>query len=485
MRRMGGEDAGFLCQELAIQPMNPIIVAVLQPAKRADGSSDPITMEGLRAHMAHRLDELPSFRWRILPVPLGLNHPVFIEDPDFELSRHLRHVTLPAPGGEDDLDQLVSRMAEHPLDRSRPMWQMTLVDGFHGGRQIVILAYQHALADGVAALTTFSRVFSGLDHEVATPSTPWRPDPVPGNARLLIDGLRDLGRLLPRLPPLFMKTIRNFMKVRAYRRNALVTAPTPYRDTPVCSLNNSYKVDHSYGRVSLSLGDFRRIKDVAGTSLNDVVLAVVGGAFRRYLIERDDLPERSLTATVPVAFERVGAPVRQYGNRFTGFTTTFATHIQDPWERLSVIAAVTKAAKVELDMAGPELLPDWLEFAIPCVATAIAKQVHRRRRKHPDKPDLVNILVSNLRGPENPWSFGSALIEDLFLSGPPSNGVGSNVMLWSYGEHLNFGINSFADSMQSPRELTGYFHDALDELLAAADAHQNGSPEDRHDKPAL
>jgi diacylglycerol O-acyltransferase len=475
MRRLGGLDAGFLYQELPIQPMNPIIVAILVPATGADGLPEPVTMDDLQRHMARRLDELPSFRWRIENVPFGLNHPVFIEDPDFDLGYHLRHETLSAPGGDRELDELVARMAEHPLDRRHPMWRMILVDGLAEGKQAVILTYQHALADGTAAVTTFSRVFSGTDHEVVSRDTPWEPERVPSPGRLVRDALRDLVHTFAGLPALLAKTIRNARALQAHRKRASLVAPQAFRDTPVCSLNNAYSVDRTYVRVSLPLGEVRRVKDVAGTSLNDVVLATVGGAFRRYLLARGDLPERSLTASVPTAFEPPDAPVRQFGNRFTGFTTTFATDIEDPWDRLQRIAAVAKVAKTELEILGLELMPDWLELAIPPIASGIAQGVHRHRRKHPEKGDLVNVLVSNLRGPAIRWHFGSALIEDLFLSAPPSNGVGSNVMLWSYADHLNFGILSFADSMDTPEELAGYFHDALSELVEAVAEHSSQS----------
>lgn len=482
MRRLGGEDASFLYQEMPIQPMNPVVVAVLRPAVRPDGTPDPITMEYLRLHMARRLGELPSYRWRIEEVPFGLHHPVFIEDPDFDLSYHLRHTVLPAPGGDAELNAFVAKVAERHLDRRHPMWQMTLADGLSEGRQAVVLTYQHALADGVAAVTTFSRVFSGLDHEVAAPAEPWTPERVPGSTALLLGALGDLGRTLSRLPGLVAKTVRNLRALGAHRRRATVAALKPFVDTPVSALNRCRVGERTYTRVSLPLAGVRRVKEAAGTSLNDVVLAVVGGAFRRYLDARDELPERSLTATVPVAFEPPPTPPRQFGNRFSGFTTTFATDVDDPWERLTTIASVTKAGKEELDVFGPELLPDWQELSIPFIAKAIAGLMNRRREKHPEKSDYVNVLVSNIRGPETRWSFGTALIEDLYLGGPPSNGVGSNVMLWSYADHLNFGIISFADSMEDPDELGRHLHDSLDELVRAADA-RGGAREEGHATP--
>jgi diacylglycerol O-acyltransferase len=469
MHRLWGEDAAFLDQELPFQPLNTVILAVLNPARAADGTRTPITMDYLHEHMSHRLGELPSFRWRIERVPLGLHHPVYLEDPDFDLHFHLRHAVLPAPGGDRELDRFVCSVAERHLDRRHPLWQITLVDGLRSGRQAIVLSYQHCIADGTAALTTYSRIFSGPDHEVTAPAEPWVADAVPGKTRLLVDAAGDYGRALPQVPPLLAKTARNLWAVRAHRQHAAVTAPRPYVDTPACSTNNSYVGERVLTRASLPLSDVRLVKSAAGVSLNDAVLAIVAGAFRRYLIARNDLPDRALTASIPVAFEPADAPPRQSGNRFTGLATSLATDVADPWERLLTIGQVTDAAKDELTLAGPELLPDWLEFFPPVLHEAMTRHVHRRRRKFPDKPDMVNVLVSNMRGPETRWSFGTAVVEDMFLTGPPSGGVGCNVMLWSYAGRLAFGILSFADSMKDPEALGVYLHESLQELVAAAE----------------
>ena len=474
MKRLSGWDAGFLNQELPIQPMNPMAIAVLEPGVDHTGSPDPITMEYLHEHMARRLGELPSFRWRLKRVPFGLHHPVYLEDPDFDLAYHLRHATLPAPGGDRELDRFVCDLAECHLDRRRPLWQLTLVEGLAGGRQAVVLLFHHCLADGIAASTVFARVFSGLDHQVTVPSEPWQPDRVPSSLRLIVDAVSDLFRMLPRLVRLVAKTVSGLLAVRAHRRSATVKAPLLFIDTAPCSLNNAYTLDRVFTRALLSLRDVKEVKSVAGGTLNDVVLAILAGAFRRYLVARNDLPEVSLTASVPVALDPPDAPPRQSGNWFTGLTTTLATDIDDPWERLSRIVEVTKASKVEFEILGSELLTEWLEFLPPWVAEPTARLVHRRRPRSPDKREMVNLLVSNLRGPDKTWSFGSASVAEFYIAGPPSNGVGSIVVVWSYADQLSFGIVSFADSMSDPVGLGKYLQESLDELVLLAREREVG-----------
>ena len=183
---------------------------------------------------------------------------------------------------------------------------------------------------------------------------------------------------------------------------------------------------------------------------------------------RDDLPTRPLTCSVPVGMEPPDAPPRQTGNWFGSLTTSLATDIEDPWARLAQISRVMREARHRHELLGESLLPEWLDLIPPFITARGALGHNRGRDANRDQAD-VNVLVSNLRGPSERWHLGEALVEDLYLSGPPSNGVGSNIMVWSYGDRLLFGIRSFADSLDSPAELRQRLHDALDELLARAE----------------
>ena len=201
MMRLSGEDAGFLYMDLPGQPMNTMAVGVLAPT---DGA--PVTLDDLASHLEDRLDQLPSFRWRMVRVPLRLHHPVMVDDPDFDLAFHLRHERVAAPGDPAALNALFARIAERHLDQRHPLWQATLVDGLEGGRQAVILKYQHCLADGVAAYTIFSRVFSDEVRDPLPGAGPFAPAPLPGRVRLIGSALADHARALARLPRLAATT---------------------------------------------------------------------------------------------------------------------------------------------------------------------------------------------------------------------------------------------------------------------------------------
>lgn len=470
MRRLSGQDGGFLVLELPEQPMQTVVLAVLRP-----GPEGPVQVGDVRRHMAARLGELPAFRWRVVPVPLGLSHPVFVEDPAFDMGRHVRHAVLPEPGGDGELDALCARLAEQHLDRGRPLWHMTLVDGLEGGRQAVVLEIHHALMDGFATLATLARIFSasaapdgGPDGSPAGASASRR---VPGGVRLVAGAIGHQSRVLVALPGLVATTRRGAAAVKQRRSEVAVRAPDAGVDTPLSTINLGFTAERRFARTWLPLEEVRRVKEAAGVTVNDVVLAVVAGALRSYLEARGELPGRPLVASVPVGMEGRGAPTRVTGNRFSRLTTSLATDVADPWTRLATIAAVTREAKVCLDLAGRQLLPDWLEYLPPLLGAPAVRRVQAARRnpgKAPAKLD-ANVVVSNVRGPSERWQLGSAAVEEMYLAGPPNGGVGVTIVAWDYAGRLLLGLLSFADSVEDPGELTAGLRRGLAELVEAAE----------------
>jgi diacylglycerol O-acyltransferase len=452
------------------QAMNTIAVGVFEPG------GEPVTLDDVRRHVEARLDQLPSFRWRIVAVPFGLHQPVAVRDPDFDLDFHLRQVTLD-PG--ESLDDRFARLAERHLDRRHPLWQLTLVHGLPGGGQALILKYHHALADGVAAFTTFSRVFSDAPTDpIPGEALPWRPEPIPGRLALIVLAVLDHIRSLLRLLALAARAKRGFDAVKARRASASVAVPDFQGEAPNSALNRAFTAPRAYARAVLPLADVRAAKDAAGVTLNDVVLAAVAGGLRDYLAERGELPEHPLLASVPVSYEAAGAPVRQAGNRFWSFTTSLATDVDDPVERLTAISEVAAEAKAQLATLGEDVMPLVLDHVPPIVAAPGARAlVARLRDAGPDDLVDANVLISNIRGPAQPWHLFGREVVDLYIDGPPSNGVGLNVMLWSYGNRLLLGILAFADALQDPAALTRHVEAAFAELHAAVATHAVPEPD--------
>jgi diacylglycerol O-acyltransferase / wax synthase len=464
VRRLSGLDAGFLSLEMSEQPMQTLVVGLLQA-----GTGNPLALEDLRRHLAARLDQLPAFRWRVVPVPLGLAHPVFVEDPRFDLEDHLRHAVLPEPGGPEELGTACAQLASQRLDRGRPLWRITLIDGLADGRQAMALEIHHALMDGVATRTTLERIFSA-DEPAASPP-PWQPGRVPGRVRLVTGALAHEARALARLPELVGRTRRATGAVRQRRAGAAVQAPEAGVDTPLSAINQGFTPGRRFAWASLPLDDVVAVKEAAGVTVNDVALALVGGALRGYLHARGALPDRSLVASVPVGMEEAGAATRATGNRLSRLTTVLATDVADTWERLQRISKVTAEAKACLDLAGRELLVEWLEYIPPMLVGPMVRRGQAARRR-PGKRQVkldANVMVSNLRGPSAPWQLGSTVVEEMYLAGPPNSGVGVTFVLWDYAGRLLFGILSFADSVEAPGELAVRLSRCLDELVAVAE----------------
>jgi diacylglycerol O-acyltransferase len=465
VHRLSGEDAGFLYMESRAQPMNSMSVGFLAPRAGADGRPSPVTLAEVRAHIESRLPELPSFRWRIVRVPLRLHHPVCVRDPDFDLDFHLRTERLAAPGTERELDALFARIAERRLDRRHPLWQVTLVDGFADGRQALIAKYHHCLADGVAAYTTFSRIYSDLAFPPLPGAGPWEPEPLPSRTRLVVDAVKDHAVQSGRLPRLISRTRAGAAAAKARRGSAAVATPGFDGEAPGTVLNDAFTRGRAYCRPGVPLAEVKAIKDAAGVTLNDVALTIVAGGARRYLLACDALPTKPLLASVPVSNESPDAPARQAGNHFWSFTTSLATDIEDPMERLATISAVAKEARAQLDLLGADVVPQWLDHVPPFIAEPAARALVKRLQSDRSKAD-VNLLVSNIRGPAEPWTVFGTTVEALWVDGPPSNGVGANVMLWSYADRLLFGILCFADAVADPDAFAADVQAAHEELVA-------------------
>lgn len=444
VRRLSGLDAGFLSLELAEQPMQCIAIGILRRSVE-----DSLSLQDLRAHLAARLGTLPAFRWRLVTVPLGLAQPVFIEDSRFNLDDHLSHAVLPAPGGVEELDAACAGLASRHLNRNRPLWRMTLVDGLAGGRQALVLEIHHALMDGAAIRTTLTRIFGPAQPALAPPSG--RPGRMPTPGQLIASGLAHDARTLARLPGLIARERQ--AKVAAQRRQP-------------SSLNDGFTSQRRFARAALPLPTVRAVKDAAGVTVNDVALALVAGALRGYLGVRGAAPERSLAAFVPVGMTECTTAPRGEGNRFSWLATSLSTDVADPWERLKRIGAATAEAKACLDLASRKLMADRLECFPPMLMNPLVRRHQRARRRSGKRRGKIgeDIVVSNLRGSPTPWRLGSAVVEEMYLAGPPNGDIGVTFALWDYAGQLLFGILSFADLIDDPQELAIGLSRSLEEF---------------------
>ena len=303
------------------------------------------------------------------------------------------HHDVPAPGGMKGLEELIGRVSATPLDRSRPLWEMHVCQPFDDGRVAVVTKMHHALADGVAANALLGNLVDAPGDDVRPARERPRADldlePTPTRfqqARMaLIDAITQIGSL----PGLLVRTVRAVPSVvRRRRRVSEVAVPRPVLDVPRVVFNNALTARRNFATCTLSVAEIKEAQRAHGVTLNDVVLAVVGGALRRWLLARGELPPRPLVAGVPVATDPPGAPPRLGGNRVSNLFTSLATDIDDPHERLLTISRTTGESKIIQRTLGPDMLVDWVQFAPPAPLSA-AMRLYSRSRAASQAPSSV------------------------------------------------------------------------------------------------
>jgi WS/DGAT/MGAT family acyltransferase len=459
---MTGLDAKFLYSETPTAHMHTIKVVVSDVSDVEGGFS----YDSLAEVLAQLLVRLPPFRRRVVPVPWGLGHPVWVEDPAFELSRHLGRATLEAPGDDHQLAATVGGFASTPLPRDRPLWELLVVEGLAGGRIAVVVKIHHAVADGSAAVALLKHVVQAA---TVTPSLeiiddPWRPEPIPTRPQLLVMAARQHLARWKGLPHLVRQCVAQTRASEVRRRTFAPKPPLPLRHIPRTSFNVSITAERVFAMTTLPLGELRTIRRTAGTTLNDVYLAVCGGALRRYLLDRGELPDRPLVASVPVSTDPDVA--RMSGNRVDNLYVSVGTDVADPLVRLRQIHEGAHAAKEVRQLLGHDLLANRADFVPPQIFHSVIglwSRSHIANHVHPP----LNVVLSNVAGPPDRISFGPIEVESLYSVGPILEGIGLNITAWSYSGALGVSVLACPLSLPRPWLLIDALHDALDELRLA------------------
>lgn len=458
VQRLAGSDAGFLFIETPNQTSICVDLAELAPATP---DAPPLTLDDVRAHVVERLPWLPSWRWRLETVPLQLHHPVWIEDPDFDLDYHLRERTVAAPGGPDEVEAVVADVLPRLLDRRHPLWRITLLHGLAGGRQGLLFQIHHALADGAAILYTLDQLLGPVPDG---PPPPVPPPDHPRRSALLRQALRDQARSWRAVPSMVRDTKDRFAAVLARREEDHPPVPGAMGDAPGSVLNRMGPPRRTTARTTVPLADLQRVRRAADCTLNDVALGMVAGGLRAYLLRHDQLPATPLVANVPVSGDPPGTPPRQWGNRFANFFAYLATDVDDPVERLQAIAAATAEAKLQLELQGHFTLTEWLERIPPAIGRPAARRMIDRKVLHPERADY-NVLVSNVRVLHDDLGIGPWRVANLFLSGPIGDDAGLNVTVVGFDGTLHVTVVASPACVPDATELVDDLRAAAEELV--------------------
>ena len=468
MEPLSGLDASFLYLETPTLHMHVEMVTVFDPGTVPGGYS----FAKMQAQIASRTHQAPVFRRLLVEVPFRLGHPVWVDDPHFDIDYHVRRTAVPAPGGLLELADLAGDIASRQLDRSKPLWEIWVVEGVDEGRIAVIAKMHHSTVDGMSGAALLSVLF---DLEVDPGPEPEPPEEIgdqhiPSSAELISEAVaarvfrpfemtRDILRTGQRL--LNVRRVRNEPEHRAPQSKAALPLSAPRT-----SFNGTLTRRRQVALSAIGLEDVKRLKNATGTTVNDVVLAVCTGALRRFLVDGDELPDKPLVAVVPVSVHPdVDAP---YGsNKVSSMFVQLPAHLDDPLERLVAIREGTKGAKEEHNALGADMLVNWAEHATPNTFAAAARLYSRMRLADRHRP-VANLIISNVPGPGFPLYLAGAEMVAGFPLGPVMDGLGLNITIMSYRGTLYWGIISCPETMPRVWQLAADVPLALDELLAAA-----------------
>jgi len=440
--------------------MHVSAVVIIDPTK----GSRPFTYARFMEHVAGRLQFMPQFRWRLVEVPLGLDRPVFVEDPDFDLEAHVHRVGVPAPGGKEQLGNLVGELISLKLDRRRPLWEFWLIEGLEGGKVALLAKVHHAIVDGVSG-TELATIL--MDAEPDPPESPPEPErvvePMPDGLELLARGVANTMFTPWRVAKFGMQTVRQGVRfVPFVQRTA--TPPVPFQ-APRTSFNDAISPNRRFAYTSVSLDTVKAIRRATDTKVNDIVLAICGGSLRRYLLEGDELPGSPLIAQVPVSL-RADDDKTSVGTKVAAMFASLATNIDDPLERLLAIHESTQGAKEMQKALAAEKIMGISETTPPGMIN-LAARMYTATGLDRTVPPIMNLIISNVPGPPFPLYCAGAPIDALYPMGPLLYGTGINITVFSYRDSVDFGFMTCRELVPEPWRLVDGVHEALAELADA------------------
>ena len=457
--RLSAVDASFLAQETAEAHMHLGAVTIFEGPAPA--------YEDLVAHIANRLHLVPRYRQKLAVPPLETGRPLWVDDAGFRLEYHLRHAALPAPGTEEQLSVLAARVHSQPLDRAKPLWEMWLVEGLEDGRFALVSKTHHALIDGVAGVDLVTVLFDlvATPEPVSAPPPPWSPQPEPTPAQMAMRGLSGLARAPWRLAGRAVdaatrpqETLQATADAAEGLSEIAWAALNPAPPTP---LNVTIGPHRRVSFVRCELDDFKRIKNVFGGTVNDVLLSVVAGALRRLLrgrgLRTDGLELRAL---VPVSL-RTERDRGELGNRLVAMRAPLPLYLSDPVARLRLVKQSMDGLKRSKQAMGAEVLAQMEQFAPPTVLAQATRLNFSTR--------LFNLLVTNVPGPQFPLYLLGRRLEDFFPVAFLPRDHALAIAIMSYDSGVDFGLLGDYDAMADIETLADAIRDSLDELLAAAD----------------
>lgn len=469
MQQLSAQDASFVYLETPHTPMHIGSVAIYDPSTAPGGF---VRFKDILSFIQARLGGARSFRQRLVRVPFDLDHPYWIEDPEFDIEYHVRHIALPKPGDWRQLSIQAARLHSRPMDLTKPLWEFTIVEGLDNieglppGCFAIVSKVHHAAIDGMSGVEMSAAVHS-ISPDVSPPEgvDDWKPENMPQVADLLARSylnnlvqpmrvMETIGRSLPGMGKLAAQVGKGGVSVR----NA--------RPAPRTRFNGKVGAHRAWDAVPFPLADVRAIKDaVPGATVNDVVLSIVGGALRTYLTGRDDLPKETMTAMAPISVRGTGEKAAM-GNLVSAMVVGLGTQIADPLERLRFVHDEAVNSKAMTNAVGAKNLADYSQL-MPSALAGLGARLYTRIGAANAHAPAFNCVVTNVPGSRVPLYFCGAQMVGMYGTGPVFDGMGIIHPVYSYGDTIAISFTADRDMLPDPAAYADALRGAFEGLRAA------------------
>ena len=497
MKQLTGIDASFLYMET---PSTHAHVTGLMILERPSVDFDPFA--AVYAKYASVVGELEPIRRRLVEVPFGLDHPYWIDDPNFDLRFHVRELNVAAPGRDDQLAEQVARIHGRPMDRSRPLWEVYVIDGLESGEWALLTKYHHATIDGAAGQVMLE-FMTDTEPDAPSPgeSAPWEPGAIPSDVELLRLTMNNLARNPLRAMRVQARIVRQFADAAgmtslsglATRTGAAVKriaepgaedrprVEMPTTSAPRTPWNKAISPHRRFAMRTASLADIKRLKNATGGTVNDVIMAIGAGGLREYLLHHAALPDLPLRVMVPISI-RTGEESDIWTNRVSAIVADLPTDCADPLERVARCRDAMNAAKRQFETLPAAELLDLFQFSSPVLATAASRVASQLRLADRVDPP-VNLVISNVPGPRRPLYFAGAEIAHQFPLNIITDGQGLSITVMSYLDRLDFGFVADRELIPDLSDLADMHLEEISRLFDATGAERADAPRRSSSEP--
>ena len=468
MDHLSATDASFLYMENPVVHMHVTGVMVLDPSTVDGGYS----FEGFRRHLLERLHLIEVFRKRLMRVPFGLDHPVWVDDPDFALDDHLRREVLPSPGSIEQLAAFTGEFASIPLPLTRPPWSMVLIEGLADGSIAIVTKMHHVAVDGSSGTDLMAHLVDLTpDAEPrAAPDGVFDPGPVPSRSTLLLESA--IGRLADPLRNVraLRRTVGSVLRLGQAGVDGNRGGPSMARpfDAPRTLFNRALTGRRSVAMATAPLDDLRTAKAAFGATVNDVFLAACTRSLRNYLLAHGEVCDRALLCSVPVSVRGEVADARS-NNQVSNMFVRLPVDLEDPVDQLLQVRLDMRGAKTVHGAIGADMIGDVTELTPPAIFN-LASRMYSRAGLADRLPPIQNLVISNVPGPPIPLYVAGARITGIYPFGPLIEGAGLNITVLSNMGSMDIGVIACPDIAPDIDDIAQGIVDGIEVLRKAAAA---------------